>query len=146
MILTEHFNLDEFTQSQTATRLNIDNIPPQGVIEHLNTLAAALEHVRTLLGGNALRISSGYRSPLLNQAVGSSATSAHVLGYAADFTCPGFGTPLEVAKKIAESPIKFDQLIQEGTWIHFSVDPRGRRELLTAHFGNGRTTYTQGIS
>jgi len=69
----------------------------------------------------------------------------HIQGYAVDFTCPGFGTPKEVAKKIAESDIKYDQLIYEGTWIHLSVDPRNRRDLLTAHFRGGKVTYTKGI-
>jgi zinc D-Ala-D-Ala carboxypeptidase len=145
MKLSEHFNLDEFTASETALRKGIDNTPPPVVTEKLRMLANTLEQVRTLLGNNSIRISSGYRCVALNRAIGSGDTSAHVLGYAVDFTCPKFGTPKEVANKIAESPIKFDQLIYEGTWIHLSVDPRNRREVLTAHFGKGKTTYTKGI-
>ena len=108
-------------------------------------LAATLEQIRSLLGNNFIRISSGYRSLALNRAIGSGDSSAHVLGYAVDFTCPKFGTPKEVANKIAESPIKFDQLIYEGTWVHLSIDPRNRRELLTAHFKNDKATYSKGI-
>jgi hypothetical protein len=145
MKLSEHFNLDEFTASETAVRKGIDNTPPPVVTEKLRMLANTLEQVRTLLGNNSIRISSGYRCLALNRAIGSGDTSAHVLGYAVDFTCPKFGTPKEVANKIAESPIKFDQLIYEGTWIHLSVDPRNRREVLTAHFGKGKTSYTKGI-
>jgi hypothetical protein len=145
MKLTEHFSLDELTASETALRKGIDNTPPPAVTEKLRMLAATLEQVRSLLGNNSIRISSGYRSLELNRAIGSGDLSAHVLGYAVDFTCPKFGTPKEVAKKIAESPIKFDQLIYEGTWIHLSVDPRNRREVLTAHFGKGKTSYTKGI-
>jgi hypothetical protein len=154
MKLSQHFNLDEFTASQTATRKGIDNTPSPAVTERLRMLAATLEQVRSLLGNNSIRISSGYRSLALNRAIGSGDTSAHVLGYAVDFTCPKFGTPKEVANKIAESPIKFDQLICEGvspglpggSWIHLSVDPRNRRELLTAKFKNGKATYTKGIT
>ena len=145
MKLTEHFSLDELTASETALRKGIDNTPPPAVTEKLRMLAATLEQVRSLLGNNSIRISSGYRSLELNRAIGSGDLSAHVLGYAVDFTCPKFGTPKVVAKKIAESPIKFDQLIYEGTWIHLSVDPRNRREVLTAHFGKGKTSYTKGI-
>ena len=108
MKLTEHFSLDEFTASQEATRHNINNTPSAKVVENLRMLAALLEQVRELLGGNSIRISSGYRSLALNQHIGSSHTSAHIFGYAADFTCPSFGTPLEVAKKIASSNLKFD--------------------------------------
>jgi hypothetical protein len=146
MKLSENFNLNEFTASETATRKGIDNTPPPVVTEKLRMLAATLEQVRSLLGNNSIRVSSGYRCLALNRAIGSGDLSAHVLGYAVDFTCPGFGTPKEVANKIAQSPIKFDQLIYEGTWIHLSVDPRNRREVLTAHFGKGKTSYTKGIA
>jgi zinc D-Ala-D-Ala carboxypeptidase len=143
--LSMNFALDEFTASETALRKGIDNTAPPVVTEKLRMLAATLEQVRSLLGNNSIRISSGYRSLALNRAIGSGDLSAHVLGYAVDFTCPKFGTPKEVANKIAESPIKFDQLIYEGTWVHLSIDPRNRREVLTAHFGNGKTSYTKGI-
>lgn len=146
MKLSEHFNLNEFTISQTATRKGIDNTPPEPVIERLRMLAATLERVRGLLGNSPIRISSGYRSKELNRAIGSSDSSAHVLGYAVDFTCPIFGTPKEVANEIAKSSIKFDQIIYEGTWIHLSVDPRNRREVLTATFKNGKAYYSKGIA
>ena len=147
MKLTDHFNLNEFTASQEATRHNINNTPSPAVVENLRMLAALLEQVRTLLGGNSIRISSGYRSLALNRHIGSSHTSAHIFGYAADFTCPAFGTPLEVAKKIAGSNLKFDQLICEGNeWIHISCDPKNRRQLLTASFKGGKAFYKEGIA
>lgn len=146
MQLSEHFNLNEFTISQTATRKGIDNTPSAPVIERLRMLAATLERVRGLLGNSPIRISSAYRCKELNRAIGSGDSSAHLLGYAVDFTCPIFGTPKEVAQEIAASSIKFDQLIYEGTWIHLSIDPRNRRELLTATFKNGKANYTKGIA
>jgi zinc D-Ala-D-Ala carboxypeptidase len=146
MKLSEHFRLDELTASETATRKGIDNTPPPVVTEKLRMLAATLEQVRSLLGNNSIRISSGYRCLALNRAIGSGDLSAHVLGYAVDFTCPKFGTIKEVAIKIAESPIKFDQLIYEGTWVHLSVDPRNRREVLTATFKGGKAKYSKGIA
>lgn len=146
MKLTEHFNLDEFTASQEATRHSINNTPSEKVVENLRMLAALLEQVRELLGSHSIHISSGYRSLALNRYIGSNDTSAHIRGYAADFTCPAFGTPIEVAKKIAESNLKFDQLIYEGTWVHLSCDPQNRRQLLTARFEHGHTYYTTGIT
>lgn len=145
MQLSEHFNLNEFTISQTATRKGIDNTPTEPVIERLRMLAATLERVRGLLGNSPIRISSGYRCKELNRSIGSGDNSAHVLGYAVDFTCPIFGTPKEVANEIAKSAIKFDQIIYEGTWVHLSIDPRNRREVLTATFKNGRAYYSKGI-
>jgi uncharacterized protein YcbK (DUF882 family) len=145
-MLSEHFSLDELTASQEATRHNIDNTPSEKVVENLRMLAMLLEQVRELLGSRSIRISSSYRSLALNRHIGSNDTSAHILGYAADFTCPSFGTPLAVAKKIAESNLKFDQLIYEQKWIHISCDPKNRRQLLTARFINGKAHYTTGIS
>ena len=144
--MTEHFSLNEFTASQEATRHGINNKPSEKVLENLRMLATLLEQVRELLGGNSIRISSGYRSLALNRHIGSNDTSAHVRGYAADFTCPSFGTPIEVAKEIAESNLKFDQMIYEGTWIHISCDPKNRRQLLTAQFKGGKAFYKEGIA
>jgi zinc D-Ala-D-Ala carboxypeptidase len=149
MNLSEHFNLDEFTASQEATRHNIKNTPSTKVVENLRMLATLLEQVRELLGGNSIRISSGYRSLSLNRHIGSSDSSAHVRGWAADFTCPSFGTPLAVAKKIAGSNLKFDQMIYEGStnpWVHISCDPKNRRQLLTATFKGGKAFYKEGIA
>jgi hypothetical protein len=146
MSLSEHFSLDEFTASQEATRHNIKNTPSTAVVENLRMLAALLEQIRTLLGSHSIHISSGYRSLALNRYIGSRDLSAHVRGWAADFTCPAFGKPIEVAKKIAESNLKFDQLIYEGTWVHISCDPQNRRQLLTARFEHGHTYYTTGIA
>lgn len=130
--LSPHFSLEEMTFSQTAARRGIDNTPPEGVRQRLETTAARMEGVRRALGEKPIRVSSGYRSPALNDAIGGSDTSAHTLGWAVDFTCPGFGTPLQVAKALAESGIPFDQLIHEhGSWVHISFDPRGRQQLLT---------------
>ncbi len=123
MHLTDHFTLEELTASQIAARSHIDNTPPGEAMVNLQKLAAMLEEVRALLG-HPLIISSGYRSPALNAAVGSATTSHHLLGGAADFTCPAFGSPLAVARKIADSGIPFGQLIHEfGAWVHISILP-----------------------
>jgi zinc D-Ala-D-Ala carboxypeptidase len=125
--LTPHFTLAELCVTSHGP-----NNPPSAVIERLRTATAPmLEQVRTLLGDRPINVTSGYRSPAINAAVGGVATSAHLTGYAADFVCPDFGTPLEICGAISRSPLDFDQLIQEGTWVHLSVDPRMRREVLT---------------
>ena len=146
-MLSEHYSHDEFTASQEATRHSIKNTPSPAVVENLRMLAALLEQIRTLLGSHSIHISSGYRSLALNRYIGSNDTSAHVRGYAADFTCPAFGKPIEVAKKIAESNLKFDQIICENNaWVHISCDPQNRRQVLTARFEHGHTYYTTGIA
>lgn len=143
--LSEHFTLEELTFSATAQRKQIDNKPPAEVLENMKRLAAGLEEVRAALGNKPMRINSGYRSPKLNRAVGGARLSAHMAGYAADFVCPEFGSPLKIVKALAATGIQFDKLIQEGTWVHISFAPEARRQLLTAHFGPNGTSYTAGV-
>ena len=142
--LSEHFTLEELTFSATAQRKQIDNKPPAEVLDNMKRLAAGLEEVRAALGNKPMRINSGYRSPKLNRAVGGARLSAHMAGYAADFVCPDFGSPLKIVKALAATGIQFDKLIQEGTWVHISFAPEARRQLLTAHFGPNGTSYTAG--
>lgn len=141
-MLTEHFSTAELTWSSTAARLGIDNTPGLLVLENLLTLAKGLEEIRRLLGV-PIHIDSGYRCIRLNAAVGGAKNSAHTGGYAADFIAPAFGTPAKIVDTIVASDIQFDQLIQEGTWVHVSFDPRMRREVLLAHFGIAGTTYSK---
>jgi len=145
MKLTKNFTLSEFVESETAERKGIDNTPSQLVIDNIKIAAEGMQKIRELLD-NPIFISSGYRSPKLNKAIGGSATSAHCFGYAVDFKCPNFGAPYEVTKKIIDSGLKFDQVIEEGGnsgWIHISFDPRLRQEKLSAKFVNGRAIYTE---
>jgi hypothetical protein len=143
MKLTENFYLGEFTQSDTALRLGIKNIPSPHVMGNLKVLAEGLEQVRALLG-HPITISSGYRSPTLNRAIGGSESSAHCLGYAADFKCWRFGTPDDIVRKIKASGIKVDQCICEGTWVHISFAPAMRQQFLRALFDNkGKATYRE---
>lgn len=143
--LTEHFSLEELTFSSTAQRLGIDNTPSLEIISHLTTLAIGLELVRKSLGF-PLHIDSGYRCPELNKAVGGATDSAHMQGYAADFICRQFGTPVEIVRLIANCGFQFDKCIQEGNWTHISFDPQARRKLLIAHFGPNGTTYSEGVA
>lgn len=133
MRLTTHFDLSEFTGSQTAARKGINNTPPPEIIPALEYTAQGLEGVRILLGVPII-ISSGYRSPALNKAVGGAKNSQHVLGQAVDFTAPGFGTPRAVMDRIVDSGMVFDQCILEfppNGWVHMSfVHGGGRHHAL----------------
>lgn len=131
MRISPHFTLEEMTLSQTASRLGLDNTPPPEVVDHLVYVAAKMESVRTLLGSKVIVVSSGYRSPEVNKAVGGAADSAHMSGYAVDFICPEFGMPIAVCQEIAESALQFDQLIMElGRWVHISFAPTMRRQVM----------------
>ena len=131
MMLSPNFALSEFTESQTAARLGLDNDPPAELYETLKATARCMEDIRDLLGGKPVLVSSAYRSPEVNKAVGGSANSQHTKGEAVDFTCPKFGTPREIVQKIKESPLLFDQCILEfSRWVHISFSSRNRRQVL----------------
>ena len=145
MQLTEHFSLDELTVSEVAVRKGLDNTPDADSLENLKILAGYLERIRELVGV-PLHINSAFRAPKVNQAVGGSPTSSHCMGEAADITAPQFGTPQEIAKAIMASDIPYDQLIYEGTWLHFGIREPMRNQKLTAVFGGGKVTYLPGIA
>ena len=142
--LSEHFTLDELTFSQEAARKGISNVPGRDIITNLTDLCIVLEEVRELLRCPLL-ISSGYRSPALNTAIGGAKNSAHMAGLAADFTAPAFGAPLAVAKAITASDLPFDQIIHEyGRWVHLGINGTNpRRQTLTIR--NAREGYLQGL-
>jgi hypothetical protein len=134
--LTEHFTLAELT----VTSSGLPNQPNATQLANLTIAAKGMERVRSALG-KPVRVNSGFRSAAVNRAVGGVSTSAHALGYAVDFICPAFGNPLAICKAIIAAGIKFDQLIEEGSWVHCSFDPRMRQQVLTMR--NGK--YTSGL-
>jgi hypothetical protein len=135
MNLSAHFSIDELVRSDYAARHNIDNSPDAEVLSNLYMLAAGLERVRDVIG-HPIHVSSGYRCPKLNTAIGSKPSSQHLLGLAADFTCPGLGTPEDVVVAILERKqvIDYDQMILEypgrGGWVHISFSDSPRRQAL----------------
>ena len=131
--LSRHFTLTRLIRSDTARECDIDNTPPPELLPNLRRLARGLDEVRRRLG-HPLEISSGYRCPALNVAVGGAPSSQHTQGLAADFTCPGFGSPLAVARAIRDSRIAFDTLICEfDEWVHLSFGSAPRRRVLTIY-------------
>lgn len=136
MRLSTHFTLDEMTVSETAARMGVDNTPPPDVLEALKHTALGLEGVRTLLGVPII-VTSGYRSPVVNRLVGGAKNSQHMTGQAADFIAPGYGSPRNVAMRISDAGIDFDQCIVEyDRWVHisFTSTPRGEA-LVIDHSG-----------
>lgn len=132
MQLSKHFTLAELTVTQQR---RLDNTPSEVIVARLKQTAERMEEVRKLLGGNPIIVTSGYRSPAVNKAVGSKPGSAHTQGWAVDFICPRYGTPLQICEQLGAKLPSFDQLIWEQTWVHISFDPRNRRQILTMRGG-----------
>lgn len=141
MKLTQNFYLAEFTASQTAERHGIKNIPSPEIKQNLIKVSEGLEEIRQLLGNLPIQISSGYRNPELNRRIGGARKSHHMQGWAADFTCWSYGKPIDIVKAIKNSGIEYDQLIEEGSWVHISFKPSYRNQTLIADFKNGKATY-----
>ena len=132
--LSAHFGLDEAVFSQTAARLGIPNDPPLATAVNMKQAALGMELVRLELGGLPININSWYRSPDLNHAIKSKPTSDHITGFAIDFTCPKFGTPVQIVQAIKASNIQYQQLILEfpenGGWVHISFNGQKRQTLV----------------
>lgn len=120
--LSEHFTLEEAIESQTASRLGIDNTPTPEVRTAASKTAVKMEKVRVILNNLPIKVSSWIRVPKLNEAIGSHQGSQHLKGEAVDFICPAFGSPFEICKILVanKSLIGFDRLILEHTWVHIS--------------------------
>lgn len=153
MQLSEHFNLKEFTKSETAIRKRIDNTPSSQHASNLKLVCEKiLEPVRNHFG-KPIRINSGYRGPALNSAVGGSSKSQHCNGEAVDFEIDGIPNP-ELAKWVSEN-CEFDQIILEfydpkegpnSGWVHASYSAgKNRKQKLTAVTVNGKTVYKPGF-
>jgi uncharacterized protein YcbK (DUF882 family) len=121
MNLTPNFTLEELTASETAERNGWDNSPNDIELANLTRLADFLEQVKVVLGGKPIMISSGLRTKLVNDAVGSKDSSQHRTGCACDFRVPSM-TPDEVVKAVIASGIGYDQVIREfDRWTHISI-------------------------
>ncbi len=146
MQLSEHFELAEFLVSETAARRGIANEPTPEIIENLRRLCQlVLEPLRVKLARPVV-ITSGYRSPALNRAIGGSPTSHHMQGRAADLIVPGM-TPLAVCQAANQLKLPCVQIIHEfGRWAHLSVAATNERtQLLTAKLAQGKTVYQPGL-
>ena len=121
----QYITVNEMLHSQTAEKLNIKNVPNYPiVIENLEHTIEQLDELRRLYG-HPIIITSGYRCPALNKAVGGKPNSQHVKGQAAD---------LKYDPELLQFIIKnfhYDQLIEETSkrskWIHISFNKEKER-------------------
>jgi hypothetical protein len=146
--MSDHFSIKELTYSDTAIRLGIDNTPTNEVLINLqNVVQFILEPVRQYFD-KPVKITSGYRSPELCKAIGSSIISQHTKGEACDFEI--IGIPNQVVSDWIVNNLDFDQCILEfwkpdvynSGWVHCSYKTFGNRKMyLKAYTANGRTVY-----
>ena len=156
MRLSKNFTLKELTRSNTALRLGIDNTPSKEGVLKLTLLATSLlQVIRDRIG--PLRITSGYRSPQLSEAIGSSSNSQHCRYEAVDmqYVTRGKMDNIKIYDALIDLDLDFDQCIlefgnatehidpTEPDWIHLSwkvVDNR-RQTLVAYKDENNKTKY-----
>ena len=150
MKLSKNFSLTELTKSQTAERMGLDNNPSEDQTENLRLLCErVLQPVRDHFD-DVVTISSGYRSEILSQKIGSSSKSQHCRGQAADFEI--FGVENNKVSDWIKENLIFDQVILENYtpgepnsgWIHVSYNRDinlNRKEYLMAIKVDGKTQY-----
>lgn len=147
MKLTAHFDLSEFTRSESAKREGIDNSP---TLEHLENIKILCEKVLEPLRihfNHSIKISSGYRSNLLNHYIGGTLKSQHLEGKAVDIDLDGtsYGTTNKMIFNYILKNLNFDQLINEHnySWVHVSYNKdNNRKQVLDAKKDNGKTVYS----
>ena len=127
MNLSKNLTLSEVTKSNTAKRLGIDNTPDDWTIENLRAVAESVFQPLRDAFGCPIYVSSGFRSELLNKAIGGSVRSQHIQGRALDLDADVFGvcTNADIFRYILNN-LTFDQLIWEfgdednPDWVHVS--------------------------
>ena len=153
MKFPKNFSYVEMVRSDTAQRMNWDNTPNRQQRQNLIKTARFLQELRDKLSESRgkdtpIRVTSGFRSEVLNKAISGAPKSAHMDGLAADIVVVGMSAE-ELARFISENMENYDTVIHEfGRWVHVNLssgNPRGR--LLTAHRDpvRGGVQYVRGI-
>ena len=150
--ISQHVTYEEATYSETAKRLGIDNTPNRDqVINMIITAGKVFEPMRVHFDV-PIHVSSFYRSPKLNQAIGGSTTSQHMSGEAMDLDADKYDSirNKHIFEYIKDN-LEFDQLIAENVsedkwadfaWVHVSYRfGQNRREAFLSELRNGVKHY-----
>lgn len=146
--ISDHISYKEATRSETATRLNISNIPNEDILKNMILVAEEVFEPLREWAKHAINVNSFYRSPKLNSAVRGSLKSSHLSGQAIDISTLGKKSNGELFDYIRQN-LDFDQLIWEfgndesPKWIHVSYKSKkeNRKDVLKARYKGGRVTY-----
>ena len=156
--VSKNFTFTELYRSETAVALGIDNTPNATIAKRLEDVVINVIQPLRDLWGQPIIISSGYRCPALNAAVGGSASSQHKLGEALDIHTKSDkpADNMALLKCLLRSGIPYDQIISEGvnsryepSWIHVSYTtrrPNRYKRTTMKRYKNGKAVYYNGIN
>lgn len=120
--VTVNFMFSEFVR----THVKVNNVPTDiNVLFNIYESARKLQMLRDSVFNRPIHVSSGYRSYIVNKAVGGVRTSDHLKGLAFDITVDGFrpfdvfGALLDCSK---QNPGLFGQVICYPTFVHVSFN------------------------
>ena len=135
----KYFSILEFTRSETARKLGIDNTAPLEIRNNIRLFVETILDPIREDWGSPIVVSSGYRCPELNKKVGGAENSGHKYGFCADLQVSGGELRLRsfakfVKKWMEDHQMKFDELIYESsggvTWLHFCwIGKDGRQRM-----------------
>lgn len=134
----KYFQLEELLKSETALNAQIENLPSWEDVENLQELAQLVLDPIRQAWGQPLIVTSGFRSPELNVAVGGVPTSEHMIGCAVDITLPALSEKkildlyLLIEKLVEQGDIDVDQVIyyRKKKIIHISNDLPCRKQFI----------------
>lgn len=131
-MISKHITLQEATESATALRMGIKNVPNEVELNAMKYVAENLfEPIREWFG-EPIKINSFFRCAALNKAVKGSLTSGHILGNSIDISTGSKKGNEQIFNFIKLSGLDFDQVINEYdfTWIHISLKKSGNRKQI----------------
>ena len=121
----KYFTFTEFERSDTATKFAIDNTMPESAKKNVSELVDKVLDPLREAWGKPITVTSGYRCPELNKAVGGAKTSHHLSGMAADISTGNKADNRRLFELVQKLDLPFTQLIDESnfSWVHISLDP-----------------------
>jgi urease beta subunit len=131
-MISKHITLQEATESATALRMGIKNVPNEVELDAMKYVAENLfEPIREWYD-KPIKINSFFRCIELNKAVKGSVTSGHVLGNSIDISAGPKAENKKIFDFIKLSGLEYDQLINEYdyTWLHISLKKTGNRKQI----------------
>ena len=149
MRISKHISYKEAVHSATAKRRGIENVPNDEQLDNMYKVAEFIFEPLRLYVGGPIKITSFFRSPKVNIAIGGSTKSQHCQGQAIDVDDVfGYKSNYEMFNYIREN-LDFDQLIYEfgsndnPDWVHCSYVSKkdNRNRVLRAIRENGKTRY-----